>query len=246
MFDLVTGKATHTPYTPVVPMIVSTVTQLTIIAVFIVIPWLYMTDQLPTPSTMMAFVAAPPQAPPPPPPPPAPERARTPEVQPVATSSMLAPVEAPAEIVAETPVPDDGEEGIASGHEGGVPTGLVVGIVGGLEAAPPPPPPPPPPSNQPIRVGGVIKEPALVYRVEPVYPGVAISANIEGTVILEALVDRDGRVEELKVLRSIPLLDKSAMDAVRQWRYSPVILNGKPERFLLTVVVTFHLERPNR
>ena len=243
MFDLVTGKATHTPYTPLVPMIVSTVTQLTIIAVFIVIPWLYMTDQLPAPSTMMAFVAAPPQAPPPPPPPPPPGRVRAPEVKSMATSSLPAPVEAPAEISAEAPVRDYGEEGIP-GVEGGVPTGLIGGIVGGLDAAPPPPPPPPP-TTQPIRVGGVIKEPALLYRVEPVYPGVAVSANIEGTVILEALVDREGHVEELKVLRSIPLLDKAAMEAVRQWRYSPVILNGKPERFLLTVVVMFRLERPN-
>ena len=78
-----------------------------------------------------------------------------------------------------------------------MPGGVVGGVVGGLEPlAPPPPPPPPPPAPRgPIRIGGQIKEPALIYRVEPVYPGVAISANIEGTVILEAIVDEEGRVE---------------------------------------------------
>ena len=93
-----------------------------------------------------------------------------------------------------------------------------------------------------MRVGGQIKEPALVYRVDPVYPGVAVSANIEGTVILEAIVDEEGRVESVRVLRSLTVLDKPAIDAVKQWRYSPFLLNGKPEKFILTVAVTFRLE----
>jgi protein TonB len=243
MFDLITGKATHTPYTPLVPMIVSTVTQLTIVGLVIVIPWLYVTDQLPVPSTMTAFVVAPPLAPPPPPPPPALSavRVRPPEVNPAATTGMVAPIEAPSEIVAEAPAVDYGEEGIPGGLEGGIPTGLVGGIVGGVPAPPPPPPPPPRPTG-PVRVGGEIKDPALVHRVEPVYPALAVRAGIEGIVILEATVDREGRVEDLKVLRSHPLLEQAAIDAVRQWRYSPVLLNGKPERFILTVVVTFRLQ----
>jgi protein TonB len=77
--------------------------------------------------------------------------------------------------------------------------------------------------------------------VEPVYPGVAVSARIEGVVILEATVGRDGRVEEVRVLRSVPFLDRAATDAVLQWRYAPLLLNGKPERFILTVTLTFHL-----
>jgi protein TonB len=241
MFDLITGKATHTPYTPFVPMVVSTVTQVAIVGVLVVVPWLYMTDQLPTPSTMMAFVAAPPLAPSPPPPPPPPDRPRAPEVKPApASSASAAPVEAPPEIVAEAPEIDYGEEGMP-GVEGGVPAGIVGGIVGGVDVPPPPPPPPPAPQG-PIRIGGEIKEPALVHRVEPIYPPYAVSANIEGVVILEATVDREGRIEELRVLRSHPVLEKAAMEAVRQWRYSPVLLNGKPERFILTVVVTFKLQ----
>ena len=75
----------------------------------------------------------------------------------------------------------------------------------------------------------------------PVYPPIAVSAKIEGVVILEATVGRDGRVEAVRVLRSVGLLDQAAKDAVMQWRYAPLLLNGKPERFILTVTLTFSL-----
>ena len=78
-------------------------------------------------------------------------------------------------------------------------------------------------------------------RVEPEYPPLAVQAQIQGVVILEAVVDRQGPVEDVRVLRSIPLLDGAAVTAVRQWRYSPLLLNGKPERFVLTVTVSFSL-----
>jgi TonB family protein len=86
----------------------------------------------------------------------------------------------------------------------------------------------------------------VIYRVEPVYPGAAVAANVEGTVILEAIVDREGRVESVRVLRSVPILERPAVEAVKQWRYSPVLLNGKPEKFVLTVVLTFKLEEGHR
>ena len=76
-------------------------------------------------------------------------------------------------------------------------------------------------------------------RVEPVYPPLAVRAHVHGVVILEAVVDRQGRVESVTVLRSIPLLDAAVIAAVRQWRYSPLLLNGQPERFVLTVTVSF-------
>jgi protein TonB len=77
--------------------------------------------------------------------------------------------------------------------------------------------------------------------VEPIYPDIAVRAHVEGLVILEAIVDRDGHVEDVRVLRSMPLLDRAALDAVRQWQYSPLLLNGRPEPFVLTVVVSFRL-----
>ena len=101
--------------------------------------------------------------------------------------------------------------------------------------------PPPAVARGPVRVGGAITAPALVSRVEPIYPRLAVSANVQGVVILEAVVDREGHVESVEVLRSIPLLDDAAIAAVRQWRYSPLLLNGRPERFVLTVTVGFSL-----
>jgi protein TonB len=79
--------------------------------------------------------------------------------------------------------------------------------------------------------------------VEPVYPLLAIVQQLEGVVILEAIVDEEGRVENLRVLRSLGVFEKAALEAVRQWRYSPVILNGRAEKFILTVTVSFRLDK---
>jgi protein TonB len=149
-------------------------------------------------------------------------------------------VEAPREIVEETYVDITSEEGVLGGVEGGIPGGVIGGFITDLPR-PPPPPPPAPVARDPVRVGGDLKAPALVERVEPEYPPLAVRARVQGVVILEALVDREGRVESVRVLRSIPLLDNAAIAAVRQWRYSPLMLNGQPERFVLTVTLSFSL-----
>jgi protein TonB len=155
-----------------------------------------------------------------------------------------APVDVPTSIEPER-VDDAGDEGVPGGVEGGIPGGVVGGVPGGLTAEIPPPPPPPPPApvrRDPVRVGGQIKEPTLVRRVEPIYPPLAVRANVRGTVILEATVDAEGRVAEVKVLRSAHrILDEAAITAVRQWQYVPLVLNGIPERFMLTVVLSFNL-----
>jgi protein TonB len=130
-------------------------------------------------------------------------------------------------------------DGVAGGVPGGVPGGVIGGVVGGIPEVPPPPPPPAP--RAPVRAGGQIQAPALVKRVPPVYPSMAVNAQVQGVVILEATVGRDGRVEDVEVLRSVPLLDKAAIEAVRQWEYEPLLLNGRAERFLLTVTVSFSL-----
>ena len=105
----------------------------------------------------------------------------------------------------------------------------------------PPPPPPPPAPRKPVRIGGQIKEPAIIHRVQPEYPALAVASKMEGVVILEAIVDEEGRVESVRSLRTATIFDDPAIKAVRQWRYSPVLLNGRPEKFILTVVVSFNL-----
>jgi protein TonB len=125
------------------------------------------------------------------------------------------------------------------GVEGGVSGGVTGGIVGGLAEAPPPPPPPPP---APVRVGGNIKPPTKTKDVRPTYPSIAQSARVQGVVIIEATIGPDGRVQEAKVLRSIALLDAAALDAVKQWVFTPTTLNGVPVPVIMTVTVNFTLQ----
>ena len=150
-----------------------------------------------------------------------------------------APVEAPKEIVPEAPPPTVGvSEGVPGGVEGGVPGGVIGGVVGGLPEAPPPPPPP----SAPVRVGGNIKPPTKTKDVRPVYPPIAQSARVQGVVIIEATIGADGKVKDAKVLRSIPLLDQAALDAVKQWQFTPTLLNGVPVPVIMTVTVNFTLQ----
>jgi protein TonB len=161
----------------------------------------------------------------------------------IAKAPVAAPVEAPDTITPETGL-EGGEfevAGVEAGFERGIPGGVAGGIVGGFESTLPPPPPPPPAA--PVRIGGAISAPRLAYRVEPEYPDIAVRAQIEGTVILEATVDHTGAVKDARVLRSRGVLDGPAVRAVEQWRYEPLLFNGQPTPFVLTVTVTFSLAR---
>jgi periplasmic protein TonB len=245
MFDLIEGREKHLPSHATLPILLSTVAQGTLIAIVALLPLLYVTDRLPEVPTMMAFVAALP-APPPPPPPPVAIKAK-PE-QPKAASAatenqFIAPLEEPARI---SQLPDDeySWEGVPGGVEGGLAEGVVGGIVGGLPE-PPAPPPPAPVHKAPVRIGGQIRPPQLLKRVEPEYPQLAVAAQVQGVVILEATVSEEGMVTDVRILRSVhPLLDREADRVVRQWRYSPVVLNDIPVPFILTVTLSFALEAP--
>ena len=103
----------------------------------------------------------------------------------------------------------------------------------------PPPPPPPPPA--PVRVGGNIKPPVRTKNVPPTYPPIAQSARVQGVVIIEATIGPSGKVTDARVLRSVPLLDAAALDAVKQWEYTPTLLNGVPVPVIMTVTVQFAL-----
>ena len=200
-------------------------------------------DKLPQVPTMTAFVAeAPVPSPPPPPPPPAAKAAKAAQVsKPVPTTgpTFTVPTEIPVGIQPESGIDLSDEGGEVGGVEGGIPGGVLGGILGGMINEAPPPLPPPP--AKPKRVGGELQAPALIHRVEPDYPGVAVSGKVSGTVILEATVNEAGVVTDVNVLRSILLLDKAAIKAVRQWRYQPLVLNGQPVPFILVVTVTFSL-----
>ena len=134
--------------------------------------------------------------------------------------------------------------GVQGGVLGGVPGGTLGGVVGGVIGGAPKEEPAAP--SGPVRVGGKIHAPSKLNNVPPVYPPMAKQARVEGTVILEATISEQGRVTNVKVLRGIPLLDNSALDAVKQWHYSPTLLNGTPVPVIMTVTVNFRLNGDGR
>jgi protein TonB len=93
-----------------------------------------------------------------------------------------------------------------------------------------------------VRIGGDIKAPMKTHDVKPAYPPIAQDAQVQGVVILEILVDTNGKVVDRRILRSIPLLDQAALEAVSQWEYTPTLLNGNPVSVLMTVTVHFSLQ----
>jgi TonB family protein len=134
--------------------------------------------------------------------------------------------------------------GVAAGVEGGIQGGVQGGaVVGGLAANPED-------LKQfegdAVRAVGEIKPPRLVKQVAPVYPKIARQARVEGLVIVEAKTDEQGDVVATRILRSIPILDQAALDAVRQWKYEPLVIDGKPRKVIFTVTVRFVLDEPEK
>jgi periplasmic protein TonB len=209
-----------------------------IIGVLLLVPMWFMKPVLPAPSGIAAFVIPQPSSPPPPPPPPAEHLPPAAEPKPAPVQPrIIQPTEIPALVQPEKPPEAPiGTAGVVGGVEGGVPGGTVFGIVGNVLQSGPTPPP-----DVPVRVGGQIKAPGLSKRVDPEYPPIARSSNLQGIVILEATVDTQGHVQEVKVLRSAGVFDEPAVSAVKQWQYSPLMLNGKPTPFVVTVTVKFGL-----
>jgi protein TonB len=211
-----------------------------LLLVIAIVPLLFY-DALPAHDALKAFFVQPLEiAPPPPPPPPPPTASRA-----VARAAprvverphgFVAPIEVPSEVKPEEGIDLGTEGGVPGGVEGGVPGGVVGGVVGGLPTVLPPPPPPPV-----VRIGGRLAPPRIIRKVEPVYPSLAIAARLSGTVVVEAEVDARGVVKTVKVLSGHPLFDEAALEAVRQWRYQPLLLNGEPTGFILSVVITFNL-----
>jgi TonB family protein len=95
---------------------------------------------------------------------------------------------------------------------------------------------------RPVRVGGNITAPTKIRDVKPQYPAEAQASRVQGVVIIEAVIGEDGRIANARVLRAVPLLDAAALDAVRQWEYTPTLLNGVPVGVIMTVTVNFAVQ----
>lgn len=186
------------------------------------------TDSLPEPRRATEFIVVKPELPTLPPP--APRRAEVARHVPM----NVAPSEAPDAIRPEPPR-DPAVDALA-----GVNGSLVSGDAFGAPVRDSLPPPPPV-EQPPVHVGGVVKQPQRTRYVTPAYPAIAREAHVSGVVILEAVIGEDGAVRDVRVLRSIPLLDQAAIDAVRQWQFTPTLLNGQPVPIVMTVTVAFEL-----
>ena len=221
-------QKTHKPWA----VTISATVQAIIIGVMVLIPLIY-TEVLPK-GMLNTFLVAP--APPPPPPPPQPvvKAIKAPKI--INIQKMTAPTVIPKSIAIvkdEAPVIyTNSGEGVAGG------TG---NVLGGLIGSGPAGPPPPTATPSRIRVGGNVEAASLINKVTPQYPPIAKTAHVSGTVVLHAIIGKDGTIRELQSISGPPLLMKSAMDAVKEWRYKPTQLNGEPVEVDTTVDVVFTL-----
>ena len=217
-----------------------------IVGLLVLFPLIY-TEALPK-AQLMTFLAAPP---PPPPPPPPPAAAPPPRIfhKVSADDLMKAPTVIPKTIMRQNTPEPQAAVGVVGGVPGGVPGGSFGGVLGGViggvlsSASAPPPPPPPPVAAAPkrVRVGGQVESAKLIFQPHPEYPPLAKMARIQGVVRLDAVISKDGTIQDLKVLSGHPLLVKSALDAVQRWRYQPTLLNGEAVEVATEIDVNFTL-----
>jgi protein TonB len=215
---------------------VSFLVQVGIIGFMVLIPLLF-TEALPNMMLATALVAPPP---PPPPPPPA-EVHIVKQVQTdIVNGQLRTPTKIPkkVEMIKEEEAPPPVTSGVVGGVPGGVPggsmSGVMGGIIGGSALIPKV-------AVQRIRVSSGVTQGMVIKKVDPVYPAIAKTARVQGTVILAAVIGKDGAIQNLHVVSGHPLLQGAAMDAVKQWRYKPYILNGEPVEVDTQVEVHFTL-----
>jgi periplasmic protein TonB len=220
--------------------------QCFMLGILLLLP-LYFTEQLPK-SQLLTFLVAPP-----PPPPPAAEQQVARIMKQIqsdllSSGALRTPTRIPQKVQMikeeEAPPPMPSTGGVVGGVPGGIPGGQLGGVIGGivnstanlsyipkLQAVVP----------QRVRISQGVTTGMLVHRVEPPYPALARSARISGSVVLKAIISKEGTIEDLTLVSGHPMLVPAAIDAVRQWRYRPYLLNGQPVEVETTITVIFTL-----
>jgi periplasmic protein TonB len=233
-------------------VLISFIGQIALVGVLILIPMIYF-DALPR-TQLTSFLVAPPP-PPPPPPPPAAAPVKMVKVIPrqFDAGRLMAPKTVPKDIAMikeEELPPPSASAGVVGGVPGGVAGGSVGGVIGGIigsvpSAAPPPPPPPVEQKKavQRIRVGGQVQQANLIRQPKPIYPPLAKQARIQGVVRFEAIIGKDGTIQNLRLVSGHPLLVPAAQEAVKQWLYKPTLLNGEPVEVATVIDVNFTLSQ---
>ncbi len=216
--------------------------QFGLLGILILIPLIY-TDALPKQQLMTFLVAPPPPPPPPPPPAAAPVRVVKQIQSDIINGQLRTPTKIPEKVQMikeeEAPPPVMGS-GVVGGVPGGVPGGSMGGVIGGIigstTAAVPRVATP-----QRVRVSQGVSTGLLIRKVTPNYPPLARQARIQGQVVLQAEISKDGTIQNLQLISGHPMLAPAAIEAVKQWRYKPYLLNGEPVAVETQVVVNFSL-----
>ena len=217
----------------------SFILQAIIIGVMILIPLMF-TEALPK-TQLMTFLVAPPPPPPPPPPPAAVVKVKPVETD-IVNNQLRTPTKIPkkVEMIKEEDAPPPQMAGVVGGVPGGVPGGQMGGVIGGIISSTPVAVPKV--AVQRVRISQGVTQGMVLRKTQPAYPQMAKIARVQGAVVLAAIIGKDGTIQNLHVVSTAsPLLNQAAIDAVKQWRYRPYILNGEPVEVDTTVTVNFTL-----
>src|SRR5215471_4980269 len=226
-----------------VTTVISFTLQVLLVGVLVLIPLLF-TEALPK-QQLMTFLVAPPPPPPPPPPPAAAPVKVVKQIQSDITNGQLrTPTKIPEKVQMikeeEAPPPMASMGGVVGGVPGGVPGGQMGGVIGGIISSTPVAVPKVA-APQRVRVSQGVSQGLLIKKVQPPYPPLARQARIQGQVVLQAEISKDGSIQNLRLISGHPMLAPSAIEAVKQWKYKPYYLNGEPVEVETQITVIFSL-----
>jgi len=216
--------------------------QCVVVGVLLIVPLMF-TEALPT-QQLLTFLVAPPPPPPPPPPAAAPI-AKVVQTDRLNTGQLRTPTRIPrkVEMIREEEAPPPATSGgVVGGIPGGVPGGQLGGVIGGIISST---------STSTIipklepvkrvRISQGVTRGMVISKTEPKYPKIALAARVTGVVLLKAVISKEGEIRELEVVSGHPLLVPAAIEAVKQWRYRPYLLNGEPVEVETNISVTFQI-----
>jgi periplasmic protein TonB len=219
----------------------SIILQCVLVGFMLIVPLMF-TEALPA-QQFLTFLVAPPPPPPPPPPAAAVKVVRQTDV--TTGGHLRTPTRIPRKVEMireeEAPLPSNG--GVVGGIPGGVPGGQLNGVIGGIISSTPIAVAIP--KLEPvkrIRISQGVTQGMVINKIEPTYPRIALSAHISGVVTLKAIIGKGGDIKELQTVSGHPILVPAAIDAVKQWRYRPYLLNGEPVEVETIITVTFQIQ----
>ena len=222
---------------------ISFILEIVLVGILVLIPLLF-TEALPKQQLMTFLVAPPPPPPPPPPPAAAPVKVVKQIQSDISNGQLRTPTKIPEKVQMikeeDTPPPMASAGGVVGGVPGGVPGGQMGGVIGGIISSTPVAVPKLA-TPQRVRVSQGVSQGLLIKKVQPPYPPLARQARIQGQVVLQAEISKDGSIQNLRLISGHPMLAPAAIEAVKQWKYKPYYLNGEPVEVETQITVIFSL-----